>query len=175
MNADILSTTAATQPAGYGTPRVAVATVVFDDEGRVLVIERMPDSPTGGGDLAIPGGKLDPGESLMDGAVRELFEETGVEAHSIQRLSVITEDRLWGPEHHFVTHYFVVTSWSGTPEVKEPTKHRIVDWISPRQLAEAMEPDHDPRAPAIFDPLGHLILDGGIDEALKIWRRFKQG
>ena len=30
-----------------------------------------------------------------------------------------------------------------------------------------MEPDAVP-SPAIFDPLGHLILDGGLDEAIAV-------
>ena len=32
-----------------------------------------------------------------------------------------------------------------------------------------MEPDAVP-SPAIFDPLAHLILDGGLDEAIAVLR-----
>lgn len=156
----------------FPTPRVAVGTVLFDEKGRILLIERMPGSATGGGDLAIPGGKLDAGESLMDGARRELFEETGIEAHSMAKLSVISEDSMWGPLHHYVTHYFVVTAWSGTPRVCEPTKHARVDWMEPERLRAAMTPPFDTGL-RIFDPLGNLIVDGGIDEAEAIWRRSK--
>lgn len=158
------------QAATLPTPRVAVATVVFDEQGRVLVIERMPGSATGGGDLAIPGGKLDAGESLVDGARRELFEEVGIEAHSMTKLSVLSEDNMWGPLHHYVTHYYVVTGWSGTPRVCEPTKHARIDWIEPERLHAAMTPPFDTGL-RIFDPLGHLVVDGGIDEAEAVWKR----
>jgi 8-oxo-dGTP diphosphatase len=152
------------------SPRVAAATVVFDDWGRILVFDRIPNGTTGGDDVAIPGGKLDPGELLMHGARRELFEETGVEAHSMTRLPFVTEDLLWGPEHHFVTHYFVVTGWSGTPAIAEPDKHRNLRWIEPDVLERALMPDSGTDL-KIFDPLGHLVLDGGVRAALAIWER----
>ncbi len=153
--------------------RVAAATVVFDEAGRILVIERASDAATGGGELAIPGGKVDPLEALADAARRELFEEVGVEAHSMTRLSVVSEDCFWGPAHHYVTHYYVVTSWSGSPEIREPSKHTRVDWIDPTELRHAVEsmPDSSLR---VFGPLANLVMNGGIDMAQKEWRRSRR-
>ena len=110
----------------HPTPRVATGQLVFDERMRLLTLVRAPTAATGGGETAIPGGKLDAGESLLDGARRELFEETDVEAHAMRRLSVVTEDRVWGPDQHFVTHYFVAIAWSGAPTLREPRKHLSV-------------------------------------------------
>lgn len=53
---------------------VAVAVVVVDDQGRVLMIER-----TDNGKWALPGGAQELGESVREAAVRETREETGIE------------------------------------------------------------------------------------------------
>ncbi|MFD4246477.1 NUDIX hydrolase [Streptomyces sp. NPDC058525] len=51
----------------------AASAVVVDDDGRVLLQRR-----TDNGMWALPGGKMELGESIGDCAVRETFEETGI-------------------------------------------------------------------------------------------------
>ncbi|MBT2482868.1 NUDIX hydrolase [Streptomyces sp. ISL-94] len=51
----------------------AASAVVVDDDGRVLLQRR-----TDNGMWALPGGKMELGESLADCAIRETFEETGM-------------------------------------------------------------------------------------------------
>jgi 8-oxo-dGTP diphosphatase len=57
-------------------PTVAVGAIVFDDLGRVLVVERA--RPPGVGRWTLPGGRVDAGESLVAAVAREVREETGV-------------------------------------------------------------------------------------------------
>jgi 8-oxo-dGTP diphosphatase len=52
---------------------LAAGGVVVRDDGRIAVIHRPRYD-----DWSLPKGKLDPGESFEDGAVREVLEETGV-------------------------------------------------------------------------------------------------
>jgi len=52
---------------------VAASAFVQDDAGRVLMIQRSDN-----GLWAIPGGAQDLGESIVDAAVREVHEETGL-------------------------------------------------------------------------------------------------
>lgn len=63
--------------------RAASVTVI--QNGHVLVI-RHPD-----GTISVPGGKLEPGESVAEGVARELFEETGChpEPGSLKFIAVI--------------------------------------------------------------------------------------
>lgn len=59
--------------------RTAVRLVVLDAADRVLLFHtRDPDHPVLGTWWELPGGGLDPGETYLQAAVRELREETGI-------------------------------------------------------------------------------------------------
>ncbi|MEV0430057.1 NUDIX domain-containing protein [Micromonospora sp. NPDC050495] len=59
--------------------RRAVRLVVLDTAERVLLFHtRDPDHPRLGVWWELPGGGLDPGETYLDAALRELREETGI-------------------------------------------------------------------------------------------------
>lgn len=62
------------------------ADVVCICDGRVLLIERRWEPYQGL--LALPGGHVDPGETALQAAARELLEETGTEVHT-QDLALI--------------------------------------------------------------------------------------
>ena len=49
--------------------KVGVGIFIIDDQGRIL-LERRKDC----GMWGLPGGKIEPGESVMDAAVREVLE-----------------------------------------------------------------------------------------------------
>jgi len=51
----------------------SVNVVVIDNDGRILMIRR-----TDNDNWAVPGGAIDLGESMVDAAVRETIEETGI-------------------------------------------------------------------------------------------------
>ncbi|MFG2994583.1 NUDIX domain-containing protein [Streptomyces sp. NPDC048257] len=56
----------------------AASAIVVDDDGRVLLQRR-----TDNGAWALPGGKMELGESIGDCAVRETLEETGIEVEVV--------------------------------------------------------------------------------------------
>ena len=60
--------------------RAAVRVVALDDRGQILLFRtRSPSYPELGQWWELPGGGIDPGESYVDTAVRELREETGLD------------------------------------------------------------------------------------------------
>ncbi|MFI7672920.1 NUDIX hydrolase [Actinophytocola sp. NPDC049390] len=64
--------------------RSAVRLVVLDERGQVLLFHtRSPDYPELGTWWELPGGGIDPGESYVEAAVRELREETGLVADTV--------------------------------------------------------------------------------------------
>ena len=66
----------------------AVAVVPLLDDGR-LVLERQFRYPVGKVLLEFPAGKIDPGESVLACAQRELLEETGYQAREWARAGLI--------------------------------------------------------------------------------------
>ena len=60
--------------AGYVTPKSAIGAVVYDDEGRILLVQRA-DS----GVWLYPTGWADVGYSPAEVAVKEVLEETGID------------------------------------------------------------------------------------------------
>ncbi|MEX2375635.1 MAG: NUDIX domain-containing protein [Dehalococcoidia bacterium] len=62
----------------FPDPKVAVGVVLEDREGRVLLVRRNHEPAYGR--WAFPSGFVDAGEVLEEAALREVLEETGVEA-----------------------------------------------------------------------------------------------
>jgi ADP-ribose pyrophosphatase YjhB (NUDIX family) len=60
----------------YLDPKVAVATIITDDRGQVLLVRRAIEP--GYGKWVIPGGYVDRGEEVRAAAIREALEESGV-------------------------------------------------------------------------------------------------
>jgi 8-oxo-dGTP pyrophosphatase MutT (NUDIX family) len=61
------------------------AAMLVHRRGRVLAISRGEDLL----DWGLPAGGLERGESFLEGAVRELFEETGVDAHGCRAAELV--------------------------------------------------------------------------------------
>jgi len=145
-------------------PRVAICGVARDDSRRILLIRRGPGAINGAGEWSIPGGKLDPGETMAFGAGRELFEETGVEADEMRDTGVYTEDLEYGNDLHFVTHFFQAMRWRGDARIVEPHKHDGLLWMPERELLARVS-DPDPAYP-IFGPTGRFVSVGGLEQLI---------
>ena len=61
----------------YFQNNAAAAGIILHDDCSILVTER--NMEPGKGMLGLPGGFIDPGESAEEGALRECFEETGIQ------------------------------------------------------------------------------------------------
>jgi ADP-ribose pyrophosphatase YjhB (NUDIX family) len=75
--------------AGYVTPKVAVAAVVGNDDGEILLTQRS-DS----GVWLYPVGWADVGYSPSEVAVKEVYEETGIEVEPVALIAVFDGLRL---------------------------------------------------------------------------------
>jgi len=62
--------------------RFSAGVVCIDDEGRVLAVTRGDDESNWG----LPFGACDPGETPEQTAVREAFEETGLEVYALREI-----------------------------------------------------------------------------------------
>ena len=106
------------------------AAVIFDAHGRVLLVRHT----YGRLNWEIPGGICEPGESALDGALREAREEIGV-ALSVVRLVGIYWERRWRADrdmHHFV--FEARLDPSSEPRVSDRDEISELGWFSPRRL-----------------------------------------
>ncbi|MBP2537044.1 NUDIX hydrolase [Agrobacterium tumefaciens] len=66
------------------TPTLAASAVVLDGQKRILLVQRA--NPPDKGCWTLPGGRVDPGETLELAAISEIFEETGLVVRIVREL-----------------------------------------------------------------------------------------
>lgn len=87
------------------TPLLTVDCVVFDRDGRLLLIKR--GHPPFKGKYALPGGFVDVGETVEQAALRELKEETGIEGKIVRLIGVYSDPKR-DPRAHSVSAAFLI-------------------------------------------------------------------
>lgn len=112
-------------------------------DGRLLLIRR--GHGPAAGEWSLPGGRVEGGETLAEAVVRELAEETGLEAVCDDLVGWV--ERI-GDDHHFVIFDFLVTVLDGLD-------------TGPTAGADAAE-----AAWVSLDEVAHLHLTEGLAEFL---------
>lgn len=113
-------------------PRVGIGVFVFK-EGKFLMGCRK--GAHGDGTWSIPGGHLEFGETIEQGAQREVEEETGLKISDI-KIAGITNDIFKNEDKHYIT-IWVTSFWkSGIPKIMEPDKFLNLEWNSFENLPE---------------------------------------
>ena len=113
-------------------PVSGVSICVIHD-GKVLLARR--GNPAGFGLWSFPGGHVRHGEPLRAAALRELREETGIEAEIIKLLDtidIIHRDPSGEIEAHFILSVFAGRWTGGT--AKAASDARAVRWVTPDEL-----------------------------------------
>jgi ADP-ribose pyrophosphatase YjhB (NUDIX family) len=142
------------------TPLVACDAAVFDEDGRILLVQRA-DSGT----WCMPGGAADVGESASQAAEREAFEESGFEVKA-RRLLGLYDNRRWLGRAETALHlYHVVFECELVGGAATPS-HETSDvrWVTEqeatalplfrthvRKVPAAFRRHADPSAPSEFD------------------------
>jgi dATP pyrophosphohydrolase len=116
-----------------------VSTRVIVEYGPDIAVLQRTDKGEFQGVWELPGGKVDlPHETIAEGAVREVGEETGIEIDLLPFGSEIIDDRIipvWDGKHggkRYISHAFLGSAAS-REVVLNPKEHKDWLWLPPPQ------------------------------------------
>jgi 8-oxo-dGTP diphosphatase len=139
-------------------PRVEITNMVMIQDkttGKVLIQERTKSWKG----LAFPGGHVDEGESIVDSAIREIKEETGLDIKNLKSCGIFH----WSNNETFdryIVFLYKTTDFEGEliTEMEEGKNF----WISIDELKER------PTANTFHNYLP-MFLEDGFNEAFGLW------
>ncbi len=125
-------------------PHLHVAVAIIEDGGEMLILRRSEEQMLGGL-WEFPGGKLEPGETAAEAAVRETLEETGLNVAARREVAVV---------RHAYSH-FRITMHAFACALESPREQLRCDrpsqWIRPAQVRDFAFPKANHK---IFAALG---------------------
>lgn len=137
---------------------LGVCGVLFTENGRLLLIKRSDN-----GLWALPGGKMEPGETVAETCCREVKEEVGMKVAIAGILGIYSNTdflisyRQEDPGFHAVTIYFFVRPLdSGYPKTSSEVKE--VRFIEPQEIADMLAEGSiaSPQRIAVVDALSYV-------------------
>jgi 8-oxo-dGTP diphosphatase len=109
---------------------VVVHVLLRRGDGKVLFLERAGTGEADG-QLCLPSGHLEEGESVTAGTIRETHEEVGVELSEADLELVHVVHRRHGSDDPRLGFFFLATGWRGRPVNREPHKCAQLIWADP--------------------------------------------
>jgi 8-oxo-dGTP diphosphatase len=114
-------------------PILAVSAAIIRD-GKVLIVRRA--RPPAGGLYTLPGGGVEPGETLFEAVMREVREETALEVEPVGIAGyreAIGRDAGGRVERHYVILPFAARWLAGEPVLNEELSEAM--WLDPPDIA----------------------------------------
>ena len=129
--------------AGIDYIGVGLGAIILNEKSEVLLMKRGPKCYNEIGSWALPGGKLDFGETLEQGIIREVLEELNIIIANTKHLTsydhILPEEK-----QHWVTNVFLAHNANGTPEIMEHDKCSEIAWfdmhVLPQPIAKMSKP-----------------------------------
>ena len=127
-----------------GTPAAVLIAVTERPDPGVILTVRRDTMRTHAGQIAFPGGRIDPGEDAVAAALREAWEELGLDPASVDVAAAIEP-------------YRTITGFDVTPVVAavppdlplKPHEHEVADWFE-APLAFLFDPENQLRQSVVF-------------------------
>lgn len=129
-----------------GNPKAAAVLVAITDrpDPGVILTVRREDMRTHAGQVAFPGGRIDPGEGAAAAALREAWEELEIDPAQVETIAEMETYRT-------VTGYLVTPVVGVVPPdlPLSPQDREVADWFE-APLAYLMNPANQQRQAAVF-------------------------
>ncbi|MCF2531790.1 NUDIX hydrolase [Yinghuangia soli] len=132
--------------------------IILRNQDRILLSQR--GGPYCHGQWHVPSGKLDTGETVLDAAVREAWEEAGVAidpgdlrlVHTVHHQGPDVPDR--------IGLFFEATRWHGEPDNREPNKCLALEWFAIHNLPSELIPYPAAGIRGYLDDTGGISVHG---------------
>lgn len=132
-------------PSGQPTPAAVLIAVTDRPEPGVILTVRREDMRTHAGQVAFPGGRIDEGENATEAALREAWEELGLDTTLVEPVATIDP-------------YLTVTGYSVTPVIAvvppnlplAPHEQEVADWFE-APLPFLLDPSNHQRQSVLFE------------------------
>ena len=132
------------EPALESVPAAVLIGVTDRTEPGVILTVRREHMRTHAGQVAFPGGRIDPGEDAVSAALREAWEELGLEPQSAEVVGEVDTYRT-------VTGYVVtpVLAVVAPDQPLSPHEHEVADWFE-APLGFVLDPANQQMKSALF-------------------------
>ena len=139
-------------------PLVGVGAVIVH-EGRVLLIRRGKDPLKGR--WTLPGGALELGETLIEGAAREALEETGLVVDPVELIELI--DRIHRQDDRVQYHYAIADYLCRVigGELQAGTDADAARWVE--------RAEWNSHSALLLDPITVRVMEKGWQRARELW------
>lgn len=132
-------------------PIIMVGACVIVVQHDFVLLERRADN----GKWGLPGGSLEPGESMEEVARRELFEETGLRAKTLELLDIFSGPELYykyphGDEVFNVVAAYICREYDGTA-ILDKSEVDEIQFFSFGSLPDNINPPDQPILNAYFN------------------------
>lgn len=148
---------------------VKVQTLVYVIQGgKVLVLERSADKKFLPGWVVAPGGKVEPGEGVMEAGAREFREETGLEAVGLRLRGSYTYMTMAEGNRAGVIYLLTAEGYEG--DFRAEVEDGTLRWMSFAEVyahPKVME-DHKVFLKEIFEGSNHVACIGSWDNGVGV-------
>lgn len=117
----------------------AVYLIIKDDNGNIL-LQRRQGSKLWPNFLALPAGHIDKGELSKEAAIREAYEELGIEIEEKDLISKYVLCRKNKSIKPYFDIFFEVKKYKNEIRIAEPEKCTELKWVNPSNLPDDIIP-----------------------------------